>query len=89
MGDAPVAATRSAAVDAMYRADHRGGRGVSAAWRILHKDLVLELRTREALSGLIVLMLLILLTFTFALDPEGAARRGARGAVGDVHLRRA
>ena len=35
------------------------------AWRILHKDLVLELRTREALSGLAVLMLLILLTFTF------------------------
>jgi heme exporter protein B len=43
------------------------------AWRILRKDLVLELRTREALSGLIVLMLLILLTFTFALDPEGAS----------------
>jgi heme exporter protein B len=46
---------------------------VSAAWQILHKDLVLELRTREALSGLIVLMLLILLTFTFAMNPEGAA----------------
>lgn len=46
---------------------------MSDAWRILHKDLVLELRTREALSGLVVLMLLILLTFTFALDPEGAA----------------
>ncbi len=45
---------------------------MSDAWRILHKDLVLELRTREALSGLVVLMLLILLTFTFALDPEGA-----------------
>jgi heme exporter protein B len=45
---------------------------VSDAWRILHKDLVLELRTREALSGLAVLMLLILLTFTFALDPQGA-----------------
>jgi heme exporter protein B len=45
---------------------------VSAAWRILHKDLVLELRTREALSGLVVLILLILLTFTFALDPETA-----------------
>ena len=43
------------------------------AWRILRKDLVLELRTREALSGLAVLMLLILLTFTFALDPEGAS----------------
>jgi heme exporter protein B len=46
---------------------------MSGAWRILHKDLVLELRTREALSGLVVLMLLILLTFTFALAPEGAA----------------
>ncbi len=43
------------------------------AWRILHKDLLLELRTREALSGLAMLVLLILLTFTFALDPEGAA----------------
>lgn len=52
---------------------------MSDAWRILHKDLRLELRTREALSGLIVLMLLILLTFTFALDPQGAA--GAAPAV--------
>lgn len=46
---------------------------MSEAWRILHKDLMLELRTREALSGLAVLVLLILLTFTFAFDPEGAA----------------
>jgi heme exporter protein B len=45
---------------------------MSGAWRILHKDLVLELRTREATSGLIILMLLILMTFTFAMDPEGA-----------------
>jgi heme exporter protein B len=45
---------------------------VSEAWRILHKDLMLELRTREALSGLTILVLLILLTFTFAFDPEGA-----------------
>jgi heme exporter protein B len=45
---------------------------VSEAWRILHKDLMLELRTREAIAGLAVLVLLILLTFTFALDPEGA-----------------
>jgi heme exporter protein B len=42
------------------------------AWHVLHKDLVLELRTREALSGLAVLVLLILLTFTFALDPDRA-----------------
>lgn len=46
---------------------------MSEAWRILHKDLMLELRTREALSGLTVLVLLILLTFTFAFDPAGAA----------------
>lgn len=52
---------------------------MSEAWRILHKDLVLELRTREATSGLVILMLLILLTFTFAMDPEGAA--GAAPAV--------
>jgi heme exporter protein B len=52
---------------------------MNAAWRILHKDLVLELRTREATSGLVILMLLILLTFTFAMDPEGAA--GAAPAV--------
>ena len=45
---------------------------MSGAWRILHKDLVLELRTREATSGLIILILLILLTFTFAMDPAGA-----------------
>lgn len=41
-------------------------------WSILHKDLRLELRTKEALSGLVVLVVLILLTFTFALDPHGA-----------------
>lgn len=42
-------------------------------WTILHKDLRLELRTREALSALIVLVLLIVLVFTFAMEPEGAA----------------
>lgn len=41
-------------------------------WTILRKDLLLELRTREALSALVVLMLLVLLTFTFAFDPVGA-----------------
>jgi heme exporter protein B len=45
-------------------------------WSILQKDLRLELRTKEALSGLVVLVVLILLTFTFALDPEGAAAAG-------------
>jgi heme exporter protein B len=42
-------------------------------WPILRKDLLLELRTKEALSALVVLVTLILLTFTFALEPEGAA----------------
>jgi heme exporter protein B len=42
-------------------------------WAILHKDLRLELRTREALSGLVVLVLLIVLVFTFAMEPAGAA----------------
>jgi len=41
-------------------------------WTILRKDLLLEFRTREALSALVVLMLLVLLTFTFAFDPSGA-----------------
>jgi heme exporter protein B len=41
-------------------------------WTILRKDLLLELRTREALSALLVLMLLVLLTFTFAFHPEDA-----------------
>ncbi len=41
-------------------------------WTILRKDLLLEFRTREALSALVVLMLLVLLTFTFAFDPAGA-----------------
>jgi heme exporter protein B len=48
-------------------------------WSILRKDLLLELRTREAVSALVVLVVLILLTFTFALDPEGA--RAAAPAV--------
>ena len=42
-------------------------------WPILHKDLRLELRTKEAISALIVLVILVLLVFTFALDPAGAA----------------
>jgi heme exporter protein B len=48
-------------------------------WAILRKDLLLELRTREALASLVMLVVLILLTFTFALDPEGA--RAAAPAV--------
>jgi heme exporter protein B len=48
-------------------------------WSILRKDLLLELRTREALSAVVVLVVLILLTFTFALEPEGA--RAAAPAV--------
>ena len=48
-------------------------------WSILRKDLLLELRTREALASLLMLVVLILLTFTFALDPDGA--RAAAPAV--------
>src|SRR3989442_1240301 len=48
-------------------------------WSILRKDLLLELHTREALASLVMLVVLILLTFTFALDPEGA--RAAAPAV--------
>ena len=48
-------------------------------WAILRKDLLLELHTREALSSVVVLVVLILLTFTFAMDPDGA--RGAAPAV--------
>lgn len=40
---------------------------------------MLELRTREAVSAVVVLVVLILLTFTFALDPEGV--RSAAPAV--------
>lgn len=49
---------------------------MSAAWHILYKDLMLEMRTREALSGLVVLILLILLTFVFAMNPENAGDAG-------------
>ncbi len=48
-------------------------------WSILRKDLLLELRTREAMASLVMLVVLILLTFTFALDPDGA--RSAAPAV--------
>jgi heme exporter protein B len=40
---------------------------------ILRKDLQLELRTKEVTSGLLVLVVLIVLVFTFALEPRGAA----------------
>jgi heme exporter protein B len=48
-------------------------------WSILRKDLLLELRTKESIAALVVLVISILLTFTFALDPEGA--RAAAPAV--------
>ncbi len=44
-------------------------RAVSALWVLLRKDLYIEFRTKEALSSLLVLIILIILTFTFALDP--------------------
>ena len=70
-------------VGAMYRQITGSGRRVNAVWRILHKDLVLELRTREALVGTGRLD---------AADPpdvhvrDGSGRRGerrTRRAVGD------
>jgi heme exporter protein B len=42
-------------------------------WAILAKDLRLELRTKEAVSSLALLVVLMVLTFTFALEPAGAA----------------
>ena len=39
-------------------------------WAILWKDLLLELRTKERVSSLFVLALLIILIFVFALTPE-------------------
>jgi heme exporter protein B len=46
---------------------------VTPVWPILQKDLLLEFRTKEALSALVVLVVLVLLTFVFALDPQGAS----------------
>ena len=39
-------------------------------WAILWKDILLELRTKERVSSLLVLALLIVLVFVFALTPE-------------------
>jgi heme exporter protein B len=43
-------------------------------WALLWKDVLLELRTKERLSSLFVLALLIILVFVFALGPEQARR---------------
>ena len=43
-------------------------------WALLRKDVLLELRTKERLSSLFVLALLIILVFVFALGPEQARR---------------
>jgi heme exporter protein B len=43
-------------------------------WALLWKDVLLELRTKERLSSLFVLALLIILVFVFALGPEQAGR---------------
>jgi heme exporter protein B len=48
-------------------------------WALLWKDVLLELRTKERLSSLFVLALLIILVFVFALGPE-QARRPETGA---------
>lgn len=41
-------------------------------WAIVHKDLRIELRSRDVLSSVIVFTLLVLLIFNFALDLTGA-----------------
>ncbi len=41
-------------------------------WALLWKDVRLELRTKERVSSLFVLALLIVLVFVFALSPEQA-----------------
>ena len=43
-------------------------------WSLLWKDLHLELRTKERVSSLFVLAVLIVLVFVFALSPEQAQR---------------
>jgi heme exporter protein B len=43
-------------------------------WALLWKDLLLELRTKERISSLFVLAVLIVLVFVFALSPEQAQR---------------
>ena len=43
-------------------------------WAILWKDLLLELRTKERVSSLLVLAILIILVFVFALTPEQLKR---------------
>jgi heme exporter protein B len=49
---------------------------IAAALAILRKDLRIEWRTRESVSGLVVLGILLLVVFTIAHDPDpDAARR--------------
>ena len=43
-------------------------------WAIVWKDLLLELRTKERVSSLLVLAILIILVFVFALTPEQLTR---------------
>jgi heme exporter protein B len=50
-------------------------------WAILWKDLLLELRTKERISSLFVLAVLIVLVFVFALSPEQAQRPEVGAAV--------
>ena len=50
-------------------------------WALLWKDVLLELRTKERLSSLFVLAVLIILTFVFALSPEQAQRPEIGAAV--------
>ena len=50
-------------------------------WALLWKDVLLELRTKERLSSLFVLAVLIILIFVFALSPEQAQRPEIGAAV--------
>jgi len=50
-------------------------------WALLWKDVLLELHTKERLSSLFVLAVLIILIFVFALSPEQAQRPEIGAAV--------
>ena len=49
-------------------------------WALLWKDLTIELRTREGVSSLLVLGLLVILVFAFALGPAGLQAEGLDAA---------
>jgi heme exporter protein B len=69
----------------MANAGQTGESVVSAYWRkvwaIAHKDLLIELRSRDVLSSAVVFTLLVLLIFNFALDLTGDAVRAVAPGV--------